>query len=167
MPPRAAARRRRRCARWCRATSPPATCMTAASNFRWKKPPWRRPAVEWQPNLCRRTGRGGPATRPGAVATRLAAAPAYAADAATRKVLAGLLDHHFDAAVLRPASRRVVRGNRMRIAAAFRRNDVGIDALGDEVPDDLVGPLRREVEIVGDTLGLQRFADRTIVGVAI
>ena len=42
---------------------------------------------------------------------------------------AGAFEHDLDAAVLRAALRRVVAGDWMRVAEAFGRDDVGVDAL--------------------------------------
>ena len=49
------------------------------------------------------------------------------------------LQHDLDAAVLRAAVRRVVRGDRMRVAEPLGRDDVGVDALRGEVRHDIVG----------------------------
>src|SRR5438105_11720415 len=55
---------------------------------------------------------------------------------------AGALHHDFDAAVFRAAVRRVVRGDRKRVAEAFGRDHVGIDALRLEIRYDVVSPPR-------------------------
>ena len=79
----------------------------------------------------------------------------------------GPLDGDLDAPVFRPVRRRVVRGDRMRIAKPFGRDDVRVDALRHQVGDNIAGSPRRQGQIVVDPSPLQWRSDRQIVGVAV
>jgi hypothetical protein len=86
---------------------------------------------------------------------------------ALQLALRRLFHDDFDAAVLPAPCRRVVRGDRVGVAAALGRHDVGADPALLQVADDGVGALRGEVEIVFDPLLLERRRDRHVVGVPV
>src|SRR5271170_3220880 len=77
------------------------------------------------------------------------------------------LDDNLDAPVPRTTLRGGVRGDRMRVATALRRQDIGVDAVRAQIVDDRVGPLRRQIHIRIDALLLERRPDRLVVGVAV
>ena len=68
---------------------------------------------------------------------------------------AGALHHDLNAAVLRPAVRRIVRGDGMRVAEPLGGDDVRVDALRLEIRDDVIGAARGQVDVVGNPRPLQ------------
>src|SRR5271165_1989032 len=80
---------------------------------------------------------------------------------------AGTLHGDFDTAVCRAALRGVVGGYRVRFAETLGRNDVGVDALGDQEGRHGGRPPRRQNEVIRDPLALQLRTYRSVVGVAI
>src|SRR5262249_40252679 len=74
--------------------------------------------------------------------------------------LGGTLDGDFDPAILRPALRRIVASNWPCVAEALGRNARGRDALGNQKIYHLGGSPRRQHQIVGNALLLQRRSDR-------
>ena len=77
------------------------------------------------------------------------------------------LDGNFDPAVLCPALRRIVRGDRPRVTDPLGRNNVGIDPLRDQKAGDCGGPARRQHQIVRNALPLEIPPNRRIVRIAI
>src|SRR5262249_9065080 len=81
--------------------------------------------------------------------------------------LGGTLDGDFDPAILRSALRRIVASNWPCVTEALGRNARGRDALGNQKIYYLGGSPRRQHQIVGNALLLQRRSHRQIVGIAI
>src|SRR5216683_3182217 len=94
-------------------------------------------------------------------------APPYAELSVASVSGARPLDCDFNPAILCPALRCIVRSNRSGVAHPFGRDDVGVDALRYEERYDGSGPPRRQHQIIGNALALQRGSDRQIVGVAV
>ena len=80
---------------------------------------------------------------------------------------AGPFEHDLDAAVLRAALRRLVRGDRMGVAEALGRDDVGVDALRGQIGDDVAGSARGQVDVIGNTRPLQAGSNQLVVCIAI
>ena len=55
----------------------------------------------------------------------------------------------------------------MRVAEPLGRNDVAVDTLRLEIRGDVIGPTRRQIDIVGDADTLQARSDGLVVGIPI
>ena len=74
------------------------------------------------------------------------------------------LEHDFNASILCPATRRVIRRYRMRFAESFGRQDLGVDAMRAEIRDNVCSSPGRQIDVVGDARALQCRPDRQIIG---